>query len=105
MTILYQKIKEQQTAHSKFFGKKMEKENFYFTIQEIADQLGVSPSSIMRWVDSGKLKCAMSDGEQKIFSVDHLTEFAMTYNISMKFLDTMNRSMQKQNTVKITMVR
>ncbi|NUN71315.1 MAG: DUF3853 family protein [Bacteroidetes bacterium] len=97
MTILYQKIKEQQTAHSKIVEAKMEKENFYFTMQEIADQLGVSPSSIMRWVDSGKLKCAMSDGEQRIFSVDHLTEFAMTYNISMKFLESRKLSAALRN--------
>lgn len=66
----------------------MEKENFYFTMQEIAEQLGVSPSSVMRWVDSGKLKCAISDGDHKFFSIEHLSEFAMTYNISMKFLES-----------------
>lgn len=75
----------------------MEKENFYFTMQEIAEQLGVSPSSVMRWVDSGKLKCAISDGDHKIFSVEHLSEFAVKYNISMKFLESKKITMALRN--------
>lgn len=77
----------------------MEKEILYYSTQEIADHLGVSPSSIQRWADSGKLKCATSDGGHRKFSIDHLTEFAMTYNISMKFLETMKiRSSREENT-------
>jgi len=67
----------------------MEKENFY-TTQEIAEFLGVSPSSIQRWADSGKLKCLTTEGGYRKFSRTHLSDFATTYNISMKFLDTMN---------------
>ena len=68
----------------------MEKEIQYYTTEEIAELLGVSTSSIERWVDSGKLKCKTAKKEHKEFSVDHLKEFALTYNISMKFLDTIN---------------
>lgn len=69
----------------------MEKEISLYTSQEIAELLGVSASSILRWADSGKLKCFQSEGGHRKFSVDHLAEFAMTYNISMKFLDSMKR--------------
>ncbi|MFA6467855.1 MAG: helix-turn-helix domain-containing protein [Bacteroidota bacterium] len=65
----------------------MENENF-FTTQEIAELLGVSPSSIQRWADSGKLKCHVTEGGHRKFSRTHLSDFATTYNISMKFLDT-----------------
>jgi excisionase family DNA binding protein len=67
-------------------------ENIFYTTQEIAELLGVSPSSIQRWADSGKLQCTHSEGGHRKFSMEHLTEFAMTYNISMKFLDTMKRN-------------
>lgn len=66
----------------------MDKEIFY-SAQEIADLLGVSASSILRWADSGKLKCLQTENGSRQFCADHLAEFAMTYNISMKFLDTM----------------
>jgi len=64
----------------------MKKETVFYTTMEIAEFLGVSASSIQRWADSGKLKCTSTEGGHRKFSVDHLKEFAMTYNISMKFL-------------------
>lgn len=67
----------------------MDNETFFYTTQEIAEFLGVSTSSILRWVDSGKLKCSQCEEGHKKFSAEQLTEFAITYNISMKFLDTM----------------
>lgn len=65
----------------------MESENIFYTAQEIADLLGVSPASIQRWADSGKLNCVQTDEGQRKFTRSQLSEFAMTYNISMKFLE------------------
>jgi excisionase family DNA binding protein len=74
----------------------MDKEIRYYSTQEIAALLGVSSSSIERWVDSGKLKCSSTKKGEREFSVDHLKEFAITYNISMKFLDTIRTQTIKQ---------
>lgn len=68
----------------------MKNENRFFTTQEVADLLGVSPSSIQRWADSDKLKCESTDGGHRKFSEEHLQEFAMKYNISTKFLNELN---------------
>ncbi len=57
-------------------------------MQEVAKMLGVSPLSIQRWVDSGKLKSNSSIIGEIEFSIEHLKEFALKYNISMGFLDT-----------------
>lgn len=104
MAILYQEIKENQTAHCEiFFGDAiMDKKIIYFTAQDVSEFLGVSPSSVQRWVDSGKLKCILCEEGYRIFSVDHLTEFAITYNISMKFLDTMKMQSSVRDEKKIT---
>jgi excisionase family DNA binding protein len=61
----------------------------FFTVEEIAESLGVNVSSVQRWVDSGKLQCSY-EGDAKKFSVEHLSEFALRFNISMKFLDSAN---------------
>lgn len=82
----------------------MDKKIIYYTTQEVAEFLGVSPSSIQRWVDSGKLKCTQSDEGYKKFNTDHLTEFAITYNISMKFLDTMKLRSSVRDEKKITSI-
>jgi hypothetical protein len=64
----------------------MNRANIFYKPDEIAELLGVSVSSILLWLDSVKLKCK-SDGQGlPLFSIDHLKEFAVTYNISMKFL-------------------
>ena len=78
----------------------MKKETLFYTTIEIAELLGVSASSIQRWADSGKLKCTSTEGGHRKFSVDQLKEFAMTYNISMKFLmEPIQR--EKQNSEKM----
>ncbi|MDP1677688.1 MAG: helix-turn-helix domain-containing protein [Bacteroidota bacterium] len=58
----------------------------YYTIEEIAESLGVNVTSVQRWADSGKLSYAsIDDGVQK-FCSENLAEFASKYNISMRFL-------------------
>lgn len=71
------------------------KEEKMYTIGQIATLLGVNISSIERWVDSGKLHCDNFDDGHRKFSVDQLKEFAMTYNIAMKFL---LETVQRENT-------
>ncbi len=58
----------------------------YYTVEEIAESLGVNVTSVQRWADSGKLSYAsIEDGVQK-FCSENLVEFASKYNISMRFL-------------------
>lgn len=58
----------------------------YYTVDEIAESLGVNAASVQRWADSGKLQCTGVDDGMKKFSSDDLTEFAEKYNISIRFL-------------------
>lgn len=79
-------------------GEKMKNEIRFFTVQEIADLLGVSQSSIQRWADSNKLQCEICEGGNRRFSEKHLQEFSEKYNISMKFLS--NAQSTKSNATK-----
>ncbi|MCK9409874.1 MAG: helix-turn-helix domain-containing protein [Bacteriovoracaceae bacterium] len=81
----------------------MGKEILLLTTEEIADLLGVNPNSILRWADSGKLKCVFVEGGNKKFSIEHLAEFAITYNISMKFLDTLklDKIVRNENEIRL----
>ncbi len=62
----------------------------YYTVEEIAESLGVNVASVHRWADSGKLQYSNSEDGIKKFSTGNLSEFAVKYNISMKFLDSVN---------------
>lgn len=82
----------------------MEFEKNFFSYDRVAELFGVNASSIHRWVDSGKLKCTELQNGERIFSETHLIEFAITYNISMKCLETMNLEKTVQRTKKIAAV-
>jgi len=58
----------------------------YFTLEEIAESLGVNVASVHRWAESGKLQYSLMDDGAKKFSTSDLAEFAAKYNISMRFL-------------------
>lgn len=62
----------------------------YYTADGIADALGVNTESVHRWVDSGKLKYSLIEDGVKKFSISNLSEFAVKYNISMKFIDSVH---------------
>ncbi len=68
----------------------MNQELKYYTIEEIAESLGVNAASVHRWTDSGKLQYSSIEEGIKKFSTGNLSEFATKYNISMKFLDSAN---------------
>ncbi len=80
----------------------MEKEKYYFSKDEVGELLGVNPSTIERWAESGKLKCALTNNGKKFFSEDHLVEFAKTFNISTKFLETIRIEQKYQSRKKIS---
>ncbi|MFA5833963.1 MAG: DUF3853 family protein [Bacteroidota bacterium] len=78
----------------------MNHENKIYAIHQIATLLGISVSSIDRWVDAGKLKCLVTKDGTKHFTIDQLLEFATTYNISMQFLvETTHHSKPKSEQI------
>jgi hypothetical protein len=68
----------------------MSQEMNYFTAEEIAKSLGVNVDSVHRWIDSGKLQYSIIEDEIKKISSNNLSEFAVKYNISLNFLNSIN---------------
>lgn len=48
----------------------------YLKTQQVADALGVSVSSIKRWVDSGALEATRTMGKHRLISLSNVLEFA-----------------------------
>lgn len=58
-----------------------------YTEFEIAELLGVNPSSVGRWIDSGKLLCSDTHTRERLITKEQLMRFAATYNIAVNFLE------------------
>jgi hypothetical protein len=80
----------------------MSQEMNYFTAEEIAKSLGVNAASVHRWIDSGKLQYSIIEDEIKKISSNNLSEFAMKYNISLKFLDSINHRFIRTDNSSVT---
>ena len=56
-------------------GKKL------YTTHEVAKLLGVTPITVIRWIDSGKFKCYTTVGGHRRIEHDELVRFAQEYNL------------------------
>lgn len=56
-------------------GKKL------YTTHEVAKLLGVTPITVIRWIESGKFKCFTTVGGHRRISHDELVVFARRYNL------------------------
>lgn len=51
----------------------------WLTLSEAAQRLGVHPSTVRRWTDSGDLLCARTPGGHRRFLAEHLDAFLRSY--------------------------
>src|SRR3989338_1965209 len=56
-------------------GKKL------YTTHEVAKLLGVTPITVIRWIEGGKFKCFTTVGGHRRIEHEELTKFAQTYNL------------------------
>lgn len=59
-------------------GKKL------YTTHEVARMLGVTPITVIRWLDSGKFKCYTTVGGHRRIEHDELMRFVKAYNLPWK---------------------
>lgn len=52
-----------------------------YTTHEVARLLGVTPITVIRWIESGKFKCYTTVGGHRRIGHDELLKFAKTYNL------------------------
>ena len=52
-----------------------------YTTHEVAKLLGVTPITVIRWIESGKFKCFTTVGGHRRIEHDELVQFAQTYNL------------------------
>jgi two-component system, OmpR family, response regulator VicR len=52
-----------------------------YTTHEVAKLLGVTPITVIRWIDSGKFKCYTTVGGHRRIEHDELVRFAQEYNL------------------------
>lgn len=52
-----------------------------YTTHEVARLLGVTPITVIRWIESGKFKCYTTVGGHRRIGHDELQKFAKTFNL------------------------
>lgn len=52
-----------------------------YTTHEVAKMLGVTPITVIRWIESGKFKCFTTVGGHRRVDHEELVRFAQTYNL------------------------
>mgnify|MGYP001574364651 CR=1 FL=1 len=52
-----------------------------YTTHEVARLLGVTPITVIRWIESGKFKCYTTVGGHRRIGHDELVKFAKSYNL------------------------
>jgi len=52
-----------------------------YTTHEVARLLGVTPITVIRWIEGGKFKCFTTVGGHRRIEYDELVQFAQTYNL------------------------
>ena len=52
-----------------------------YTTHEVAKLLGVTPITVIRWIESGKFKCFTTVGGHRRIEHEELVQFAQTYNL------------------------
>lgn len=52
-----------------------------YTTHEVAKLLGVTPITVIRWIDSGKFKCYTTVGGHRRIEHSELVKFAQDYNL------------------------
>lgn len=52
-----------------------------YTTHEVAKLLGVTPITVIRWIEGGKLKCFTTVGGHRRIEHDELAQFAQAYNL------------------------
>ena len=52
-----------------------------YTTHEVARLLGVTPITVIRWIDGGKFRCFTTVGGHRRIAHDELVRFAQTYNL------------------------
>ena len=52
-----------------------------YTTHEVAKLLGVTPITVIRWIESGKFKCFTTVGGHRRIEHDELKQFAQSYNL------------------------
>ncbi len=61
-----------------------------YTTHEVAKLLGVTPITVIRWIESGKFKCFTTVGGHRRISHDELVGFAKSYNLPWQGDDEIN---------------
>lgn len=52
-----------------------------YTTHEVAKLLGVTPITVIRWIDNGKFKCYTTVGGHRRIEHEELVQFAQAYNL------------------------
>ena len=52
-----------------------------YTTHEVARMLGVTPSTVIRWIEGGKFSCYTTVGGHRRIAHDELVSFAQAYNL------------------------
>lgn len=52
-----------------------------YTTHEVARLLGVTPITVIRWIDNGKFKCYTTVGGHRRIDHEELVQFAQAYNL------------------------
>lgn len=52
-----------------------------YTTHEVARLIGVTPITVIRWIESGKFKCYTTVGGHRRIEHEELVQFAQTYNL------------------------
>ena len=52
-----------------------------YTTHEVAKLIGVTPITVIRWIESGKFKCYTTVGGHRRIEHDELVTFAQSYNL------------------------
>ena len=59
----------------------MEQPRKLYTTHEVARLLGVTPITVIRWIESGKFKCFTTVGGHRRIDHDELVRFAQAFNL------------------------
>lgn len=59
----------------------MEQSRKLYTTHEVARLLGVTPITVIRWIESGKFKCFTTVGGHRRIDHDELVRFAQAFNL------------------------
>lgn len=60
------------------------KDKKLYTTHEVAKMLGVTPITVIRWIDGGKFKCYTTVGGHRRIEHEELVHFAQDYNLPWK---------------------